>query len=347
MIQPAGSVLIFFLACSLGLTGQVPYTKELAWDDFHAPGTYQRWVEVAQDEMGRPIAVPVVVVKGSSDGPVLGLVAAIHGEELNGIPVIHQVLDSIDVTQLRGTLVAVPGLNPVGISNNDRNYGDGVDLNRVFPGKKNGDESQQFAYQMFQKIIRHVDVLIDLHTASFGRINTHYVRADMQNDTMAQLALLQHPDIIVDNAGLPSAGQATGDNRTLRAEAVLNGIPCITIELGNPQVFQSKMVNRGAAGVLNGMRWLGMIEGTVPAPIQPVIMCKKSYWLYVEQGGFLEVLPGLGTMVAKSEKIGILKNPFGAVVQEYFAPEAGVVIGKSSNPANKSGGRILHLGILK
>ena len=49
----------------------------------------------------------------------------------------------------------------------------------------------------------------------------------------------------------------------------------------------------------------------------------------------------------KDEKIAIVKNAFGEVIKEYFSPEDGIVIGKSTNPSNMSGGRIIHLGILE
>ena len=55
----------------------------------------------------------------------------------------------------------------------------------------------------------------------------------------------------------------------------------------------------------------------------------------------------LKQQVEKGHVIGILKNAFGDVIDTYYAPEAGIVIGKSTNPVNMTGGRIIHLGILK
>ena len=73
---------------------------------------------------------------------------------------------------------------------------------------------------------------------------------------------------------------------------------------------------------------------------------RKSYWLYVEKGGLLEIPVALTEKVKKNQVIGVLRNPFGDVLQEYLAPEDGIVIGKNSNPVNMEGGRILHLGVL-
>ena len=77
------------------------------------------------------------------------------------------------------------------------------------------------------------------------------------------------------------------------------------------------------------------------------IYCKKSYWIYMEEGGFLEVTVALNQKLVKGENIATVRNAFGEIIKEYIAPENGIVIGKSSNPANMSGGRIIHLGIIE
>ena len=97
----------------------------------------------------------------------------------------------------------------------------------------------------------------------------------------------------------------------------------------------------------NIMSWLKMIEKPVQIfDIQPV-RCKKSYWIYVDEGGLLEIPVELTEKVQKGQLIGILRNPFGEILKEYHAPAKGIVIGKSSNPVNMHGGRILHLGIME
>ena len=74
-------------------------------------------------------------------------------------------------------------------------------------------------------------------------------------------------------------------------------------------------------------------------------ICKRSYWIYMNEGGFLDVIVNLNEKINKGDKIAVVKNAFGKIINEYLAPEDGIVIGKSSNPTNMSGGRIIHLGI--
>ncbi len=90
--------------------------------------------------------------------------------------------------------------------------------------------------------------------------------------------------------------------------------------------------------------WLRMIDKEIDHPDEPV-MCKKSYWIYVEEGGYLEVMVDLKQKLKKGELIAVMRNPFGDILNKYHCPEDGIVIGKSSNPINMNGGRIIHLGI--
>jgi len=88
-----------------------------------------------------------------------------------------------------------------------------------------------------------------------------------------------------------------------------------------------------------------MIEKEVEIKSNPVI-CKKSYWIYVEEGGYLDLKVALKHKVNKGDLIAVMRNPFGDILHQYYCPENGIVIGKSNNPVNMNGGRIIHLGII-
>lgn len=299
---------------------------------------------LTSDAMGNPIEVPVLVAKGYAAGPTVGIVAAIHGNELNGIAAIHRLFEELDLANLKGNVFAVPGLNPAGILRHQREFEDGQDLNRLFPGKSNGNEAQQFAWAITEKLLPHFDILLDLHTASFGRANSMYVRADTTNKLLFALAKAQQPDLILHNEGTPSAG-AQPDGRTLRAEATARGIPTITIELGNPQVWQEEMIRRGADGLMRTLAFLGMTPGSLALPEGKIPVCKKSYWMYTDRGGLLQVVVEPGQKVRQGQLLATLFNAWGEVICTYHAPEDGVIIGKSTNPAGSAGARIVHLGI--
>lgn len=317
-------------------SSEVHLVESLDLDALPLGQIYRLRLNMGEDGLGRPVRVPVMVCRGEKPGPVFGITAALHGNELNGIPIIHRLFSGLDPQKLRGSVVAVPVLNIPGLLGHRRAFTEGKDLNRTFPGRANGDDADRWADGILQKIIGHVEVLMDLHTASRGRVNSLYVRANMLDETTARMALLQRPQIIVHNPA-PDA--------TLRGQAMEMGIPSITVEVGNPSRFQRDMVRSGLNGIRNVMRHFKMLPGRVPVPGPQPVVCSSSYWLYTDRGGLLTVRPDLATYVEEGAIIARQTNAFGDVTIEYRAPETGVVIGKSVEPVAATGARILHLGI--
>ena len=303
-----------------------------------APGTTTRaWVHVINNGLGEAVRISVIVAKGASDGPVFGLTAALHGNELNGIPVIQQLFAELDPNELAGTVVGVLVANVPAFIEERRKFNDGVDLNHIAPGKPGGDCSQLYMHRLIDRIVSRLDFLIDLHTASFGRVNSYYIRADMACDASARMARILNPDIILDNPP---------NDYTLRGHASQNGIRSITLELKDPHRFQFSVVDECVAGIRNILVDLGLISGLIRPydDEQSTWVCDSSYWLYTDEGGFLTVLPALGEHVENGDEIAIVRTVFGDISKTIHAPESGVVIGKSVNPVNQSGSRILHLG---
>src|SRR5690606_16797933 len=235
-------------------------------------------VEMIANGLGHSVLVPVIVVRGADPGPILGLTAAVHGNELNGVRVIQNLLRDLDPTAMRGTVVACPVVNVPGFLANRREFTDGSDLNRVMPGTPRGPSAQVYAHRLMTRVIDRFEYLIDLHTASFGRVNSLYVRADLSNPETAWMARAQHPQIMVHNAG------ADG---TLRAAAVDLGIPAITVEVGDPQRFQRQMIRYGLLGVTIVMAHLKMIPYDEELPEHAPVVCNRSFWLYTDAGGLL------------------------------------------------------------
>ena len=111
------------------------------------------WLKLISDGFGSPINVPVMVARGIGDGPVLGVTAAVHGNELNGVSVIQRLFNEIDTKELRGTIVGIPVANIPAFIRKKRRFNDGVDLNHIMPGKKNGNVSQVYAFRFVEKVI--------------------------------------------------------------------------------------------------------------------------------------------------------------------------------------------------
>ncbi|KAI9203897.1 uncharacterized protein BJ171DRAFT_582667 [Polychytrium aggregatum] len=320
----------------------------LAISEFPTGKISTLWINMVKQGLSEWLRVPVIIARGSEEGPVVGITAVVHGNELNGVPCIHRVITDIDVYKLKGTVVAVPCVNVPGYLRFTREFSDGKDLNRLFPGNENGTASQIYAHMLITKIINHFDFLIDLHTASFGRINSYYVRSDMNDPVSAIMAKLQQPQIILHNSG---------QDGTLRSAASSRGIKAITVEIGNPQLLQNQYVQWSYMGVMRILSYLNMFksdginansaEGAVIPPPPNTIICSRGFWIYTKTGGVLEVYPSVNTVVRKGDLIARIKNIFGNIVDEIYSPSHGVTIGRSSNPVAMAGDRILHLGVIK
>ncbi len=318
------------------MIGDAPLIRTLDLRALDA-GTVSRFsLELVHDSLSNPVAVPVVVAKGTAPGPVFGLTAAVHGNEVNGIAVIQRLFEGLDASRLRGTIVGVPVVSAYAFLESRRTFFEGFDLNRIMPGHPNGNVGQIYAHRFVERLLSHLDYLIDLHTASFGRVNSLYVRADLRHGASRKMALLQNPEIIVHNEA---------KDGTLRDAAMERGIPAITVEVGDPLRFQRQMIKDSLEGVRAILGEFGLFEPPRVAPNDEPIVCGRSYWLYAEHGGLLEVRPQTAEFVEEGQTIATVKNPFGDEIARYTAPEAGVVVGRSTNPICATGSRVLHLGI--
>jgi predicted deacylase len=293
------------------------------------------WLKIISDGFANPICIPVMVARGTKDGPVLGITAAVHGNELNGISVIQRLFDEIDIKELRGTIVGVPVVNVPSFMRRKRRFNDGVDLNHIMPGKADGNVSQVYAFRFIDRLVKHFDYLLDLHTASFGRVNSYYIRADMSVPIVKKLAELHEADIIVHNP--PSDG-------TLRGAVEELGIPAITLEVGNPNTFQKKLIRSGITGIHNVLCYLEMTDDEVEWTGKKTVLCHSSFWMYTDVGGLLTIIVDLREKVKKGQLIASIRDVFGNKLKDYFAPCDGIIVGKSISPVNQTGGRIVHLG---
>jgi len=306
----------------------------LALDELE-PGLHRLALTLIDDATSTPVRIPLLVIRGAEPGPVVGLTAAVHGNELNGIPTIHRLFKRLPPDQVRGTVVGATIVNVPGYLRYDRLFPDERDLNRIFPGKPNGNESDVYAHRLVERLIAPLDVLLDLHTASFGRVNSYYVRADMRDPKTATMARTLGAEIIVHNEG------ADG---TLRACADELGIAALTVEIGDPQVIDRGKVKESRVGLRDVLEELDVVDPDGERAHRTAVECDRSRWLYTDTGGILEVLPKLADEVEAGAPIAHLLDPWGQRIRTYRAPEAGVVVGRSTNPVAPTGARILHLG---
>jgi len=305
------------------------------------PGRHHFYLKVAARASGQPYLVPVIVIKGRKEGTRLGLFAAIHGDELAGIRVIHKLADEIDPEKLQGTLLMVPGLNQSGLEAGNRHFISGsgsgfrTDLNRTMPGELRGDVAERYAADLWRGVMEgKVDQVIDLHTQTRGTAYPLFVFADFANAGARQMALDLMPDMIKNDPGEPGTVETT----FMRA-----GTPAVTYEIGVPERFDPAMIARAHDGILNVMRRAGMIEGrVVTAKKAPIIGASYSN-VMTEQGGFAVIHVKLMEAVKRGQLVATLYDPFGREIATYIAPHDGHVLSLATDPRREPGAMLVRI----
>ena len=111
-----------------------------------------------------PLYMPIKVIHGKHPGPCVLITAAVHGNELNGVEIINQLINLKVMKRLEGTIIAVPVMNVYGLINRSPYLPTGVDLNTCFPGSSTGTHAARIAHLFSQEIFLKADVCIDLQT---------------------------------------------------------------------------------------------------------------------------------------------------------------------------------------
>ncbi len=290
---------------------------------------------VSQTYAGDDLGIPIRVLRAPIDGPVLAVTAAVHGDEINGTGIVHELMYARRPELLRGTLVLVPVVDLFGFETQTRYMPDRRDLNRCFPGSKSGSLSRRVARAFFDEVIRKCTHVLDLHSAGSGRTNFPNIRANLDNAACATLAQAFGCEMIVHGRGPEGA---------LRRAAVEAGIASIILEAGEPRKMEPTVMEIGVRGVLNVLRDLKMVEGQPLRPPYQAIV-KKTTWLRAQCGGLLRFHVAPGAIVDAGQAISTNYSVFGEQQNVLYAPKDGIVLGMTTMPAVKPGEPICHLAM--
>ena len=259
-------------------------TDNIDFSELPAASKHYFKLNLIKNALGDNWQVPVMVVKGKP-GKVIGITAAVHGNELNGIPTIHEIWNNLQPNAVHGIVVLVPVVNVSGFMSGTREFFNGNDLNRIVPGKKHGATSERYIYEFLNRLGRYFDYHLDLHTASEGRVNSYYIKANFELNVVEKMASLLAPQIVVNCPAPKGSLRAYFDNKE---------IPSITLELGDPNKFQSHHIEPAYIGIMEVLEFLKMIPkfqlengSLVSKRVESI--CKSSEWLYAKHGGILDL----------------------------------------------------------
>ena len=292
-------------------------------------------IKIARLPSHTQIDTPIFVHRALEDGPVLALMAGMHGDEINGVEIVRRMLDSDLNRAKRGTVVCMPIVNVYGFLNYSREVPDGKDINRSFPGNKTGSLASRVAYHLMREVIPYIDYGIDFHTGGAARTNYPQVRCVMSNEKNAELAAAFNAPFTIDSPFRP---------RSLRQAASKKGKNIIVYEGGESLRFDTHAIEAGLAGALRLMKHLNMIDWAPEASEENRVIW-NSTWVRARTAGLFQANIRAGNKVEKNQWLGTMTDPFGDFKEQIKSPTTGYVIGLNNAPVINAGDALLHIGL--
>lgn len=286
------------------------------------------------------VDVPIIIERSKKPGPVVLITAGIHGDEINGVEVVRQLVVKEINKPARGTVICIPILNVFGFLNMSREFPDGRDLNRVFPGAKNGSLASRFAYQFVNKILPVADFCMDFHTGGASRFNAPQIRIKKGEETARHYAgIFNAPFTIVSRT----------ITKSYRETCAKQGKPVLLFEGGKSKSSNKSIAKHGVDGAMRILDHFKMLRPRFDVPEASVesILIENSTWIRAKYSGLLHVKIPCGKHVEKGEYIATITDPYGKLRHKVKAPNEGYIINVNESPIVYQGDAIFHISVSK
>ena len=293
-------------------------------------------LEIARLHSTTKLTIPIIVKRSKIEGPVVLFSGGIHGDEFNGIEIVRQLITKKINKPKRGTIICIPIINIYGFINKSRDFPDGRDLNRVFPGSKKGSLASRFAYHILTDIMPLVDYAVDFHAGGAGRFNAPQIRLTPNNPSVKLLA---------DAFNAPFTLFSKNITGSFRSSSEKLKVKMLLFEGGKSLDINHDVAQEGINGVKRLLKHLDMLDSKHYAPQQkkPTIYIEKSGWLRARCSGLLIDNNLVGKFVKKGTALGMITDPFGKFERKIKAPNDGYVLNANHSPIVYQGDAIYHL----
>lgn len=295
-------------------------------------------MDIARLHTHTKIEVPVIVERAKTDGPCLLILGGIHGNEINGVEIVRKIVALKINKPKRGTTICIPVLNVFGFLNQQREFPDGRDLNRVFPGSTNGSLASRFAHVLMSEIMPHIDFCIDYHTGGDGRFNYPQLRIAPNDEETLEMAKA---------FGVKFIKFAKNREKSFREIANKHGKKILLFEGGKTLHLDAEVTNVGVQGAMNMMEFLNMRDFNKKIELheetQEQIIISSSTWIRAKHSGMFRSNIELGEFVKKGDTLGSISDPFGCFEKPVKAPNDGYAFCCEHSPIVNQGNALVHL----
>jgi len=283
---------------------------------------------------GAKMEIPVHVFRSKKKGPVVLFMSGMHGDEINGIEILrHFLKEKLFENIERGSVIAIPIVNVIAFLYRTREFPDGRDLNRCFPGTRTGSLGSRIAYDLTKKIIPLIDMGVDFHTGGDEINNYPQMRCVFDDAKSLEVAKF---------FGAPFILNSPYREKSLRKEAAKRDKPILVFEAGESNRFNTVGINEGINGCLRLMKNLRMLDVNPPKPQS--ITLHGSKWIRARISGLFRTTKKFGTFVEKDQIIGTVSSPYAEIERPLIAPLDGFLIGINNKPVVNEGDALIHIG---
>lgn len=295
--------------------------------------------EVAKLHTQNSISVPIIIERSKKPGPTVLITAGMHGDEVNGVEIVRQLISKGINKPKKGTIICLPVVNVFGFIHMDREFPDGRDLNRVFPGSKSGSLASRVAHKLMTEIVPYADYILDFHTGGADRFNAAQIRIAPKNEVLNELAQIFGAPFIFNTKYIP---------KSFRNAVSKQNIPIILFEGGKSAHIDSNITNTAVNGVKRVLHYFGMLSSQFKTtkPKKPIVTIKESKWIRAKYSGMFKATIKLNSFVEKGDVLGNITDPYGSFNHFVKAPNSGYIFNINESPIIYQGDAIFHISTL-
>ncbi len=291
-------------------------------------------IPVANLPSGTAINLFTHVFRSENPGPTLLIIGGVHGDEINGVEIVSRAVRSKIFKNLTcGNVIAVPLLNVYGFINFSREFPDGKDVNRSFPGSKSGSLASRIAYVFTQHVLPLADFALDFHTGGKSVYNYPQGRYTGEDPKSYELAKQFNMPYTI-KSGLIA--------KSLRKTAFSKEIPMVVFEGGESLRIDDYSVKEGIRGIKNVL-----VQNKMLAAKETRISTREfneKKWVRANRAGIFIQEKKSGEKVQKGDLLGTITDPYNTYQSKVFAKLSGTIFGHNNNPVVNKGDALFHIG---
>jgi uncharacterized protein len=291
--------------------------------------------------------VPYMAARHENAGPLVLFTACMHGDEIGGTVIIHELFKRLRKQLLKGSVVAFPLVNPFGFENISRNIAmSKEDLNRSFPGDERGTLAERIAAIIFSSILKERPALvIDLHNDWNKSIP--YVLLDPFRGGHTDREIRTYAA----STGLLQIEDTDKIESSLTYNLIHRDIPALVLELGESYIINEKNIEIGMKAIWNILTDMGMVANDgftyrfpLPEQVRNKIL-RYSPLPLSSTSGIVRFLRKPGDLVEKGQKIAKVYNAFGKQIETISAQADGIIIGHTDSALAFPGSPVMAFGL--